>query len=183
MPTPTLLRSDVAALAALAADELDPLWARAASAKAVEEALHDVLPTLIVEYGAAAATVAADWYDDTREEAQVGGRFTAIPAEIPDPGAHVLVGWAVSEVSDPADVVAFRTLVEGGMQRRIANFSRLTVSGSSIADPAARGWKRVGTGRCDFCRMLISRGAVYTEATVNFRAHDHCGCGAAPAWA
>jgi hypothetical protein len=55
--------------------------------------------------------------------------------------------------------------------------------GSSIADPKARGWMRVGSGRCDFCRMLIGRGAVYTESTVDFHAHDHCGCGATPAWA
>jgi hypothetical protein len=30
--------------------------------------------------------------------------------------------------------------------------------------------------------MLIGRGAVYTEASVDFEAHDHCHCGAEPAW-
>jgi hypothetical protein len=30
--------------------------------------------------------------------------------------------------------------------------------------------------------MLIGRGAVYSEAGVDFAAHDHCGCQAAPAW-
>jgi hypothetical protein len=30
--------------------------------------------------------------------------------------------------------------------------------------------------------MLLGRGAVYTEASADFEAHDHCNCGAAPAW-
>ena len=31
--------------------------------------------------------------------------------------------------------------------------------------------------------MLISRGAVYSEEGVDFASHDHCNCGAAPAFA
>src|SRR5450756_974958 len=53
-------------------------------------------------------------------------------------------------------------------------------SAPSVADRRARGWARAGTGRCDFCAMLIGRGAVYTEATANFETHDHCGCVAVP---
>jgi hypothetical protein len=182
MPTSTLLRSDVATLTALAADDLAPLWGKAETATQLEAPLHDIVPPLVDEYGAAAATAAAYWYDETREEQAARGWFGAIPADVPPGGGHDLVRWALSEVSDPTQVVAFRTLIEGGMQRRIANYSRLTVSGSAVADPAARGWQRVGTPRCDFCRMLIGRGAVYTEASVHFDAHDHCNCAAAPAW-
>jgi hypothetical protein len=54
------------------------------------------------------------------------------------------------------------------MQRRIANFSRDTITGSSIADPKAQGWERVGNGECAFCSMLIGRGAVYSEASADF---------------
>lgn len=142
-------------------------------------ALRDTLPALIEGYGAAAAAFAADWYDETRDEKAVRGRFTAIPAAIPDVGAQPLVGWALAESTDLA---GFQGLIEGGTQRRIANFARQTVSGSSVADPSARGWKRVGVGGCDFCRMLLGRGSVYTEATADFEAHDHCNCTAAPAW-
>jgi hypothetical protein len=180
VPSPTLLRSDVALLADEARGDLAALWREVETAQAVEAALRDVLPSLIETYGVAASAVAADWYDETRDEVGAPGRFTAIPADIPDVRAQSLVGWALDEATDFA---AFQTLVEGGTQRRIANFSRLTVSRSSIADRAARGWKRVGIGQCDFCRMLIGRGAVYTEATVDFHAHDHCNCSPAPAWA
>lgn len=179
MPTPTLLRSDIATLAREASIDLGRLWRDADTAAALEEALRDLLPGLVDAYGAAAATIAADWYDDLRDETGVRGRFTAIPAEIADTGTQALVGWALAEATD---LPSFQTLILGGTQRRIANFSRLTVSGSSVADPGAVGWKRVGLGRCDFCRMLIGRGAVYREATAAFQAHDHCGCGAEPAW-
>jgi hypothetical protein len=146
-------------------------------------ALRDVLPALVETYGAAAAALTADWYDDLREEAEVKGRFTAIPADLGDLGADALAGWGVGPLyqAEP-DWASATTLIEGGLQRRIANASRETVIGSSIADPAARGWKRVGVGGCDFCRLLIGRGAVYTESTVEFESHDHCRCASAPAW-
>jgi hypothetical protein len=72
--------------------------------------------------------------------------------------------------------------VAGGLQRIIANADRQTIQASSIADPGARGWAREGSGNCDFCAMLIGRGAVYTEATADFDSHDHCGCIAVPAF-
>lgn len=144
-----------------------------------EAVLRDVLPGLINTYGLAAATVAADWYDESRDEAAARGRFTAIPADVREAGAQELVGWALATATD---TTALQSLIEGGTQRRIANFARLTVSRSAVEDPAARGWMRVGAGECEFCRMLIGRGAVYSEATADFQSHDHCNCAAAPAW-
>lgn len=173
------LRDGVRGLTIHARRDLSKLWRQVSEAAAAEVALHDVLPALIDTYGAAAATLAADWYDTAREKADVAGRFRAIPADIRDTGAHALIGWALTEATD---YQAFQTLVEGGMDRRIANFSRGTITGSSVADPKARGWQRVGTGECSFCRMLIARGAVYSEATADFASHDHCHCSAVPAW-
>src|SRR5699024_506029 len=53
---------------------------------------------------------------------------------------------------------------------------------SSLADPAADGWQRTGIGECQFCEMLISRGAVYSASTADFAAHDNCKCSAVPAF-
>lgn len=176
-----LLRRDVATVSRAASSDLTALWRQVGTAAQAETALRDILPALIQTYGAAAATVAADWYDDLRDKQGVGGRFTAIPAAVPDVGAQALVGWALATAKD---VTGFQSLIEGGTQRRIANFSRFTVMGSSVKDPRARGWRRTGVGNCKdgFCDMLIGRGAVYTEATADFPAHDHCQCGAEPAW-
>lgn len=180
MPTSTQLRSDIALLTREVESDLSSLWRGADTPELVEEALRDLLPGLIDLYGSAAATVAADWYDDLRDEVGARGRFTAIAAEVPQTGSQALVGWALAESTD---MTAFESMILGGTQRRIANFSRLTVTGSSIQDPAAVGWKRVGDGdSCSFCRLLLGRGAVYRESTADFQAHDRCGCTAAPEW-
>lgn len=144
------------------------------------EALHDMLPALIDKYGEAASAAAADWYDDLRGSMGVGGRFVAIPANIRDSGSHALVGWALDAAHDDESLIA---LLEGGMQRRVVNFGRFTVTESSFRDPHADGWMRLGQGKnCPFCDLLISRGAVYSEATVQFASHDHCNCIAVPAF-
>lgn len=174
------LREGVDGLTVLASRDLSHLWRQVSDAVAARQALYDILPAIINTYGPAAATLAADWYDEARAKAGMGGSFTAIPAEITDLGVPALIGYAESKATD---YTAFRTLVEGGMQKRIANFSRGTVIRSAAADPKAHGWQRVGAGRCPFCAMLIARGTVYrTAETADFSPHDNCHCSAVPAW-
>jgi hypothetical protein len=180
VPTPSELRQALADLNVLAARDLGRIWRALQDGDNAAEALHDILPGLIDKYGEAAGAVASDWYDDLRDSLGVGGRFAAIPADIKDSGAHALVGWALDTATDDGSLLA---LLEGGLQRRVINFGRFTVMGSSIADPKAEGWQRLGQGaNCAFCDMLISRGAVYSEASADFGAHDHCNCVAVPAF-
>lgn len=174
------LRAEMARLTSLADRDLTRLWRLIAAGAAADEALHDLLPAIVREYGALGGALAAEWYDDQRQRVGARGRFTAVPIEAHDRGAHALIGWALTEAIDDTTL---RTLILGGVQRRVADHVRYTVAGSSVADPAARGWERVGDGdSCDFCSMLLGRGAVYTEATADFASHDNCGCSAAPAW-
>lgn len=179
MATPTTLRRSIASLALLAERDLAELWRRITNAAQARQALEDVLPALIQTYGLAAAAVAADWYDEARIKAEVGGSFRAFPIELPPPNAYSLIGWAEREATS---LDTMPGLIAGGVQRRVANAARGTVMASSVADPKAQGWQRVGSPRCDFCRMLIGRGAVYNESSVHFDAHDNCNCAAAPAW-
>lgn len=183
MPTPDDLRVAVSSLAVLAAGDLRRLWRETSTPSQVETALKDVLPALVAAYGQAAATVAADWYDDLRDEQNVDGRFFAITADLGDMGTSELAGWAIGPLygADP-DIGRTRTMVEGGMQRRIANAARQTITTSSVEDPKAQGWQRSAAGGCSFCRMLAARGAVYTESSVDFASHDHCNCVAVPAF-
>lgn len=184
MPSTLQLREGVNGLALIAAGDLDALWRELTTAAEAREALQDVLPGLVDVYGSAAATFAADWYDDLRDEVNVAGRFTAVPVDAGDVGADVLARWGIAPLFDAEpDWAAARTLIAGGLQRRIADQARQTITGSSLLDPAATGWMRVGDGHsCDFCRMLLGRGSVYSSETVKFRSHDHCGCSAAPEW-
>lgn len=179
MATPDLLRSRVAGLTALASRDLTILWRKVSDAAQAGVLLNDVLPSLIQTYGEAAAVVAAEWYDDARDKAGVSGRFGGIPAPVRNPGTPGLVAWAGAQATDLDTMLP---LIIGGVQKRIANASRDTVIGSSLADPRAGGWQRAGNGDCRWCDMLIGRGAVYSEATADFAAHDNCLCTAAPAF-
>ena len=181
---PLSLADRVAAVTAMALTDMAPVW-ELASPQDAAEALMDLLPPFIEAWSSAAAALAADWYDDCREELNIGGVFTAIVPEPGDLGAEALAGWAGTALqgSEP-DWGLARSRTEGGAQRRIANSARGAVMTSSVADPKARGWKRlVKPGACGFCRMLALRGYKYKSAdSATFGAHDHCDCSAVPGW-
>lgn len=183
MATTQQLRSAVQRIAGQADRDLATLWGQVDTPAQARAALNDVLPALVRQYGSAAATVSAEWYDDLRVQREIRGGFRAITADLGTSGADSLAGYGAAAVARNDGVTAARVLVAGGLQRRITNYARQTVMTSAIKDPNARGWQRVGDGdSCDFCSMLLGRGSVYTETSVDFLSHDACGCGAAPAW-
>lgn len=184
MPSAGELRIGLAGLAAIAAGDLHNLWATVSTADQARDALVATLPPLTDKYATASAALAADWYDNVRAQNNIDGRFHAITADLGDLGADILARWGVSPLyqAEP-DWAAAQSLIDGGLQLRIADAARNTITFSSIRDPQAVGWQRVATANgCAFCRMLAARGAVYSESTVDFAAHDHCFCVAAPAF-
>ena len=66
MPSPDELRRLIDELTNLANADLTALWGQVGTAAVGAELLADILPELIDVYGSAAATVAADWYDEYR---------------------------------------------------------------------------------------------------------------------
>jgi len=175
-------RQDLGYLIGLAQADLFGIWTFPDDRDATALALMDVLPDLVDTYGQSATALGADWYEETRDNAGVPGRFPAVPATLPDKGRTDALAWWGTQFTVKFDPVAAQEKVMGGLQRIIANADRQTVMESAVKDPKAKGWKRVGSGKCEFCRMLIGRGAVYTEATAQFKSHDHCGCSAVPVW-
>ncbi len=182
MPTPADLQRDLTRLTGLAAEDLAQIWRQVATAAEAREALNDLLPALIRQYGEAAALLGAEWYDDLREQHLIDApAFAAQPVALADQGVGALIGWAAE---GSASLDSMRSLVAGGTSRRVTDWARETVIGSALTDPRAEGWMRVGRpGACGFCRMIVGRGAVYTESSVRFASHDSCHCGAAPKWA
>ena len=179
--TPDALRRRIMALTGLAEADVRTLILEVSDFAGRALALESALPILIDTYGQAAGAVAAEWYDEYRETLDVPGRFRAPVAAMPDDtGAAELLAWARATATTPDNMIE---LVNGGMQRRVANRARLTVIGAANIDPRSTGWRRIGVGKnCAFCDMLISRGAVYTEQSVRFGTHDKCNCQAAPAF-
>lgn len=156
--------------------DLEAVWRSSGGEPAV---LAEILAEVVQTYGTTAAAVAAEWYDDLRADTGVRPGFSAVIPAPAEPGTTALVEWAAAKA---ASEESLKSLIAGGLQKRITNYSRDVVTTSSIRDPRARGWMRIGSGGCDFCAMLIGRGAVYTKATVDFSSHDHCNCSAAPSW-
>lgn len=183
------LRASLSGLTEAAQRELEALWQlefpNGGSAEQIRDFLMEVLPLVGQNYGDAAATLAAEWFDDARERASAPGSFSAVIAPDVTPKRwESLARWGVDPLFRPTpDPASALTLVKGGLQRTVADQHRETIARSSIADPAAKGWKRVGVGdTCKFCSDLLGRGAVYTTSSVHFRSHDNCRCAAAPAW-
>lgn len=67
------------------------------------------------------------------------------------------------------------------MVRLVRDAAREQTRVTALNDSRFGGWNRVGTGdTCAFCRMLISRGATYSEASVRFASHTNCNCEVQP---
>lgn len=181
-PTQATLSRALESVSAAALTELDPLWGLRPADLAA--ALFDVLPGTVDEWALASASVAADWYDELRDTENIDGRFTAIVEDMTDLGAEELAGWGSQVLLQPEpDISAARYRVEGGLQKRIVNAANRTITHSAAEDPKAKGYmRRTRAGACDFCRMVASRGGVFTEKSVRFACHEHCYCEAVPAW-
>lgn len=90
--------------------------------------------------------------------------------------ANVGGGVALGKAADVAMVSTARAAM-----RFALNGGRETITATAIADPDARGWQRVTSGRaCDFCSILATD--VYTAESADFQAHDGCTCSAEPAY-
>ena len=183
MPTPSDLRLALAGLSSLATADLASLRRQVRTADEAKAAYVEVLPALTRTYGLAAGAVAADWYDDTRDELNVDRRFAAIVTDVNDDGLDALAKWGVGPLYDTEpDWDAALARISGGVQLKITNVARDTVMTSATEDPEAQGWQRSASGGCAFCQMLAARGAVYRSNTVDFGAHPHCQCVAVPAF-
>lgn len=171
-----IFRRAIRDLNAQAQRDLDTIWRSSAGDPA---ALAEILAEVVQTYGSMSAAVASEWYDDLRRDTGVRPGFSAVIPQPATPGTTALVEWATASA---ASEDSLKSLISGGLQKRITNYSREVVTTSAIRDPRSRGWMRIGTGECDFCSMLVGRGAVYSKSTVDFASHDHCNCSAAPSW-
>lgn len=155
--------------------DLRILFDRHDDPEALRDALLEGLPILVDIYGAAAATLAADWYDDLRDEQALRNRYRAAPAELPDTGrAESLARWGVG-AAFAGDALTALTNTAGGLQRIVADADRYTITQSSTEDARSPGWERATSGGCAWCESLSG-----AHTGPEFGSHDHCGCIAVP---
>src|SRR3569832_286571 len=153
---------------------------------------------LVEQYGAASASLAADYYESERVAAAVTGRFT-VPLVGPPSDEQVenSLRWATKDVWErdldaPATTDAQREPLETRLeqaekkaeavaQKLVTDQGRGTVQEAVRQDRQATAWARsAALGACAFCKLLATRGVVYKRDTAGFRAHDGCHCGVVP---
>lgn len=179
MPTPDEYRRAMARVTAEAVNRSNRLLAAGLT---VDELLGAV-PLLIDTYADATAALAADQYDELRDDANPPGTFRAEPV-VEDRPEKVRRGilWAVEPAQIDAQLAASR--LEEVVQIETARPFRTTILENTKRDPQAVGWRRHSSGdTCPFCMMLAGRGAVYRESSARFASHPRCDCTASPAFA
>lgn len=180
MATPTELRNALVRLTGNAEADLAALWAQL-DAGSVKDGLFSVLPALVEDYGDAAATLTAEWYEQYRAQLNVAGAYSASLATV-DLGAEALAGWGTDLARIDWDTALTR--IAGGLTKRVMTASRETVMANTESDPEARGWQRSARADgCGFCQMAAGRGTVFrSRTTATFSSHDNCRCTALPAF-
>lgn len=178
--SPTAQRAALTVVTSQMLTDLRTLWPSIAGPNLQGTLRYDVLPAVVNQYGDAAATLGADWYDSLRAAYGVPGSFTADLVDQPaDDLLRAVSNWAAA----PTDLETALARTEGVTQKLVADMSRDTVKVNTQRDPNSRGWARfTEPDACDFCLMLSARGGVYSEASVRFGSHDHCHCLAGPVW-
>lgn len=154
----------------------------------VRDALLEITPILVREYGDLAAAVTAEWYEEVRAASVGRSGFAAeTVAAASVEKIEGSVRWAAQGLfgDDPESTLS---ALSGAMQRHISYSSRETVRRNVFMDPKRPMFARVPTGAktCAFCSMLASRGFVYhSEATAGDESneyHDDCNCQVVPEW-
>jgi hypothetical protein len=149
------------------------------------DALLASLSLVVPSYYDAAALLAADWYDELRDESNPTTAY--VPEVIGDPATDWIEReMAAIQVDVRADFEAeVRRLLDEAAalaEKEVARGFRDSILGIARQDTDAVGWSRVArTGACKFCQMLAGKGAVYrSESTATFAAHGNCHCAARP---
>jgi hypothetical protein len=143
---------------------------------------------LVARYHGQSSTVAATFYRSARAQALQSPTPTSLIKLAPEPAPEWLSkafgfsgpGMLSKDTAQPGTALS-TTL--GTTARVVLDGGRTTTLDTVRADPAAIGWFRVTDGDpCAFCALLASRGVVYKKDTVDFKAHNDCGCSGAPAF-
>lgn len=163
----------------------------------IRAALFAAVPLIVSDYIDGAAELALGWFEEIREAASPPSRFIPSPRTIVNEDAIASsVAYATRPLYDLEQDLARMTeellakatedslaLLDGIVQKDVASGFRDTIVGNTVEDPDAAGWQRFAKpGACKFCVMLAGKGAVYTEATVDFAAHTDCHCVAGPSY-
>ena len=181
-------RATIDAVARRALSDLVVVWRQTADLPTPQAtaALLDLVPDITTAYGDVAATVAADYYAESR--ADVPGSFRpTLAAPLPIEQVHAVTRWAVGPLwSDTPDHQAALRQLAQGTDRLVRLGDRRTIIDNAARDPQAQGTVRLTRpDACGFCLLMVTRidHASLTPQVAAERSdrwHGNCKCGTAP---
>jgi hypothetical protein len=132
--------------------------------EAVRDALTEFVPVLVEQYGAVAATIAAEFYEDMRASQGAVAPFTALTAPgVPVGAIAAKVGYLAGHLWTPTPEKMLGGLLVAA-DKYVKQPGRSTIAANARRENVR--WARVPTGAktCSFCLVLASRDAVYATA-------------------
>lgn len=146
----------------------------ASGSDAARRATGEALLPVVLQAREAARVLALAFYDQQRTAHVTGPVFPHVAQPHYElAGLERELRRTLAGPNPAADAAA-------SVVRHVEQAGRETITEQSRADPRAKAWARVASGRetCAFCMLLISRGPIYRNA--DFRAHNRCDCLAVP---
>lgn len=137
--------------------------------------LYAAFPEIVRPHAEAAAQITAQWYD----ELAPGAPHKATPIVDLEPERITkTIDWALyapkPAQSEPQTDNTLERL-SGSARRMVFDGSRSTVLGNAKTEGVK--WARYASATaCAFCRLLSTRGAVYSSKTAALKSHDCCRC-------
>ena len=158
------------------------------SRKAARDLVIEYMRELAAIYGDAAATLAADLYDEMAEESGTKVPSAELAERIADEAIASSVRYHAKNLWGQAvNLEAFKEGVLASIRRYVVEQANKTIIKNATRDGEKRGirFARIPTGSetCAFCIMLASRGFVYvSEMTAEGlnHGHDNCDCKVIP---
>lgn len=146
--------------------------------EAARDALLEFVPLLTEQYGAVAATLAADWYEELRGASGAAGRFRAVTTASVPPGAvSAKVRFLAGQLWTPEPDAMLGGLLLA-TDKYVKQPGRDTMASNAKREGVR--WARVPTGAktCSWCLILASRDAVYSskETAAGHKYHGSCDC-------
>ena len=167
-------------------------------AEEAADILVEAYPELLVPFLSAAGELAADWYRQltprelpgqepgapelivgaaTRQALAAAAEFEPTVVDAPPrEQLEASVRWALFAPTD-LDARPVRSRLAGATQRYVSNSARQTLE-RNVSHEGARWARHASANACAFCRMLATRGAVYSSETAagGDKYHDDCHC-------
>lgn len=146
-------------LSRLGLSDLNSIWKLAIEADDPLAFILDAYPELMAQYGTIVAELSAQWYDEALPPG-VTTAYAAAPALVPAAEKfRNSAAWALNsgDGSHALDKLA------GTFQRGMWDMDRETQVINATEEPGSQWVRHASANACPFCKVLATRGAVYTS--------------------